>query len=123
MRRTDAPLDALAADGADEILGIPGDFALPSFRISEETGVVPLASSSDEPAVGFAAAKVFAAITCAQARRDELRTARRASAERPWIRPVPAAARRPAAPTPKERGSGDPRGVDRRGHRSRSDLP
>jgi len=55
MRLTEALLHALKADGAREIFGIPGDFALPYFRLIEETGVLPLHTLSHEPAVGFAA--------------------------------------------------------------------
>jgi indolepyruvate decarboxylase len=55
MRLTEALLHALARAGAREIFGIPGDFALPYFRIVEETGVLPLYTLSHEPGVGFAA--------------------------------------------------------------------
>jgi len=55
MRLTEALLQALAADGARQIFGIPGDFALPYFRIIEETGILPLHTLSHEPGVGFAA--------------------------------------------------------------------
>ena len=48
-------LHALKARGATEIFGIPGDFALPYFRIVEESGILPLHTLSHEPAVGFAA--------------------------------------------------------------------
>lgn len=48
-------LHALKAHGAREIFGIPGDFALPFFRIVEESGVLPLYTLSHEPGVGFAA--------------------------------------------------------------------
>ncbi len=55
MRLTEALLHALKAYGAREVFGIPGDFALPYFRIIEETGVLPLHTMSHEPGVGFAA--------------------------------------------------------------------
>ena len=55
MRLTEALLHALEADGAAEIFGIPGDFALPYFKIIEETGILPLHTLSHEPGVGFAA--------------------------------------------------------------------
>jgi len=55
MRMTEALLHALARAGAREIFGIPGDFALPYFRIIEETGILPLYTLSHEPGVGFAA--------------------------------------------------------------------
>ena len=38
-----------------EIFGIPGDFALPLFKVIEESGILPLYTLSHEPAVGFAA--------------------------------------------------------------------
>jgi indolepyruvate decarboxylase len=37
-----ALLDALKARGAREIFGIPGDFALPFFKVIEESGTLPL---------------------------------------------------------------------------------
>ena len=48
-------LHALRAHGAQEIFGIPGDFALPFFKVIEESGILPLYTLSHEPAVGFAA--------------------------------------------------------------------
>ncbi len=48
-------LHALADHGAKEIFGIPGDFALPFFRVIEQSGILPLHTLSHEPAVGFAA--------------------------------------------------------------------
>jgi len=50
-----ALLHALKAHGAREIFGIPGDFALPFFKVVEESGILPLYTLSHEPAVGFAA--------------------------------------------------------------------
>jgi indolepyruvate decarboxylase len=50
-----ALLDALKAHGAQEIFGIPGDFALPFFRVIEESRILPLYTLSHEPGVGFAA--------------------------------------------------------------------
>lgn len=50
-----ALLNALKAHGAQEIFGIPGDFALPLFKIIEESGILPLYTLSHEPGVGFAA--------------------------------------------------------------------
>jgi indolepyruvate decarboxylase len=55
MRLTEALLHALARAGAREIFGIPGDFALPYFRIIEESKILPLYTLSHEPGVGFAA--------------------------------------------------------------------
>jgi indolepyruvate decarboxylase len=48
-------LRALEAHGAHEVFGIPGDFALPLFRVVEESGILPLYTLSHEPAIGFAA--------------------------------------------------------------------
>ena len=50
-----ALLHALRERGAGEIFGIPGDFALPFFKVVEESGILPLYTLSHEPAVGFAA--------------------------------------------------------------------
>ncbi|HMW56218.1 MAG TPA: indolepyruvate/phenylpyruvate decarboxylase [Accumulibacter sp.] len=55
MNITESLLHALKAHGAHEIFGIPGDFALPYFRIIEESGILPLYTLSHEPGVGFAA--------------------------------------------------------------------
>ncbi|MCC7411076.1 MAG: indolepyruvate/phenylpyruvate decarboxylase [Gammaproteobacteria bacterium] len=46
---------ALRARGVREIFGIPGDFALPLFKVIEDSGILPLYTLSHEPAVGFAA--------------------------------------------------------------------
>ena len=43
MNLTESLLLALKANGARQIFGIPGDFALPYFRIIEETQILPLA--------------------------------------------------------------------------------
>lgn len=48
-------LHALKTHGAREIFGIPGDFILPLFKQIEESGVLPLATLSHEPSLGFAA--------------------------------------------------------------------
>jgi len=48
-------LQALKAQGAGQVFGIPGDFALPLFRVIETAGILPLYTLSHEPAVGFAA--------------------------------------------------------------------
>ncbi|MCC6198137.1 MAG: indolepyruvate/phenylpyruvate decarboxylase [Burkholderiales bacterium] len=50
-----ALLEALKAHGAREVFGIPGDFALPFFKVVEDSGVLPLYTLSHEPGVGFAA--------------------------------------------------------------------
>lgn len=55
MNLTESLLLALKAHGARQIFGIPGDFALPYFRIIEESSILPLYTLSHEPAVGFAA--------------------------------------------------------------------
>lgn len=55
MNLTESLLHALKANGARQIFGIPGDFALPYFRIIEESGILPLYTLSHEPGVGFAA--------------------------------------------------------------------
>lgn len=48
-------LSALKDHGAREIFGIPGDFALPFFKVIEDSQVLPLYTLSHEPGVGFAA--------------------------------------------------------------------
>ncbi len=55
MNLSEALLAALRDHGAREIFGIPGDFALPFFRVIEESSILPLYTLSHEPAVGFAA--------------------------------------------------------------------
>lgn len=55
MKLATALLDALREHGAREIFGIPGDFALPFFKVIEEQSDLPLYTFSHEPAVGFAA--------------------------------------------------------------------
>ena len=55
MNLTESLLHALKAHGARQIFGIPGDFALPYFRIIEQSKILPLYTLSHEPAVGFAA--------------------------------------------------------------------
>jgi len=55
MNLIESLLLALKAHGARQIFGIPGDFALPYFRIIEESNILPLYTLSHEPAVGFAA--------------------------------------------------------------------
>ena len=48
-------LYGLKTFGVREIFGIPGDFALPLFKVIEESKILPLYTLSHEPAVGFAA--------------------------------------------------------------------
>jgi indolepyruvate decarboxylase len=48
-------LHACKEHGAREVFGIPGDFALPFFKVIEETKILPLYTLSHEPGVGFAA--------------------------------------------------------------------
>ena len=55
MNLAEQLLTALKAYGVKEIFGIPGDFALPLFKVIEETQILPLYTLSHEPAVGFAA--------------------------------------------------------------------
>lgn len=55
MNLTESLLHALKDHGARQIFGIPGDFALPYFRVIEESGILPLYTLSHEPGVGFAA--------------------------------------------------------------------
>ena len=55
MNLTESLLHALKANGARQIFGIPGDFALPYFRIIEQSKILPLYTLSHEPGVGFAA--------------------------------------------------------------------
>ncbi|MCZ6709296.1 MAG: thiamine pyrophosphate-binding protein, partial [Gammaproteobacteria bacterium] len=55
MNLAESLLYALKDFGAEEIFGIPGDFALPLFKVIEESGILPCYTLSHEPAVGFAA--------------------------------------------------------------------
>ena len=55
MNVAEALLHGLRDYGAGEVFGIPGDFALPFFKIAEESRILPLHTLSHEPAVGFAA--------------------------------------------------------------------
>ncbi len=55
MQLGEALLHAPKAHGAREVFGIPGDFALPFFKVIEDSGILPLYTFSHEPAVGFAA--------------------------------------------------------------------
>jgi indolepyruvate decarboxylase len=48
-------LTALRDHGARAIFGIPGDYALPMFRIIEDTKILPLYTLSHEPGVAYAA--------------------------------------------------------------------
>jgi indolepyruvate decarboxylase len=63
MNVAEALLTALKAHGARELFGVPGDFALPFFKVAEESGILPLYTLSHEPAVGFAA-DAAARVTC-----------------------------------------------------------
>ena len=54
MNLAESLLHGLTAYGASEIFGIPGDFALPLFKVVEESRILPLYTLSHEPAVGFA---------------------------------------------------------------------
>ncbi len=55
MILAEALLQALKDHGANEVFGIPGDFALDFFKVIEESKILPLFTMSHEPAVGFAA--------------------------------------------------------------------
>lgn len=55
MNLTEQLLLALKKHGARQIFGIPGDFALPYFKIIEDSKILPLYTLSHEPGVGFAA--------------------------------------------------------------------
>ena len=55
MNLAESLLTGLKNYGAAEIFGIPGDFALPLFKVIEESHILPLYTLSHEPAVGFAA--------------------------------------------------------------------
>jgi indolepyruvate decarboxylase len=55
MNLVESLLHALKDHGARQIFGIPGDFALPYFRIIEQSQILPLHTLSHEPGVGFAA--------------------------------------------------------------------
>lgn len=55
MNLTESLLEGLKARGAREIFGIPGDFALPYFKVIEDSQILPLYTLSHEPAIGFAA--------------------------------------------------------------------
>jgi indolepyruvate decarboxylase len=55
MNLSQVLLTALRDHGAREIFGIPGDFALPFFKVIEESAILPLHTLSHEPGVGFAA--------------------------------------------------------------------
>ncbi|HZA67357.1 MAG TPA: indolepyruvate/phenylpyruvate decarboxylase [Geminicoccaceae bacterium] len=55
MNLAESLLHALKDHGANRIFGIPGDFALPFFKVIEESGILPLHTLSHEPGVGFAA--------------------------------------------------------------------
>jgi indolepyruvate decarboxylase len=55
MNVAESLLHGLKGYGAGEIFGIPGDFALPFFKVIEESRILPLHTLSHEPAVGFAA--------------------------------------------------------------------
>ena len=55
MNLAESLLNGLKNYGVAEIFGIPGDFALPLFKVIEESGILPLYTLSHEPALGFAA--------------------------------------------------------------------
>lgn len=55
MTLAEALLNGLKEHGAAELFGIPGDFALPFFKVIEQSGILPFYTLSHEPGVGFAA--------------------------------------------------------------------
>ncbi|WP_305856816.1 indolepyruvate/phenylpyruvate decarboxylase [Balneatrix alpica] len=55
MNLAELILHSLKAHGAQAIFGIPGDFALPFFKVLEESELLPLYTLSHEPGIGFAA--------------------------------------------------------------------
>ena len=55
MTLAEALLTSLKERGARQIFGIPGDFALPFFKVIEDSAILPLYTLSHEPALGFAA--------------------------------------------------------------------
>jgi indolepyruvate decarboxylase len=68
MNVAEVILSALRDHGVRELFGIPGDFALPLFKVIEQSGILPLYTLSHEPAVGFAAdaaARLRSAPACA----------------------------------------------------------
>ena len=50
MNLAEQLLSALKGYGTREIFGIPGDFALPLFKVMEESATLPLYTLSHEPA-------------------------------------------------------------------------
>lgn len=66
MNLTESLLHAFKSHGTRLIFGIPGDFALPYFKIIESSQILPLYTLSHEPGVGFAA-DAAARIACAPA--------------------------------------------------------
>ena len=55
MKLAEALIQSLHEHGAREVFGIPGDFALPFFKVLEASNVLALHTLAHEPAVGFAA--------------------------------------------------------------------
>ena len=55
MNLTQVLLTALKDNGAREIFGLPGDFALAFFNIAEDSAILPFYMLSHEPSLGFAA--------------------------------------------------------------------
>ncbi len=55
MNVAEALLTALKDHGVQQIFGLPGDFALPMFKVIEQSKILPLYTLSHEPGVCFAA--------------------------------------------------------------------
>ena len=53
MNLAESLLHALKEHGVNEIFGLPGDFALPFFKVVEESGILPAYYLSHEPGLGF----------------------------------------------------------------------
>ena len=72
MNLTESLLQALKANGARQIFGIPGDFALPFFRIIEESRILPLYTLSHEPGVALPPTRRRASMVCSVWRRSPM---------------------------------------------------
>ena len=61
MNVAESLLTALKDHGAEEVFGIPGDFALAFFKVVEESGILPLYTLSHEPS-GESRAALYAGL-------------------------------------------------------------
>jgi len=55
VKLAESLLHGLKSHGVSRLFGIPGDFALPLFKVIEDSGILPLYTLSHEPGAGFAA--------------------------------------------------------------------